>query len=128
MSQMHGDKSSGYISMSEKQRKSTQFASQHAKAQKPIVQIIRESLLSLLILFVCQLEHGSGEIPQAVQLKLSPCSKVTFYTNDTLHKGDGGAEGAGSGHLFSPKHNKSFPNNSTALIKISVSETHKGIL
>lgn len=125
---MHGDRSSGYTSMSEKQRRSTQFASQHAKAQKSIVQIIKESLLSLLILFVCQLEHESGEISQAIQLTLSPCSKVTIYSNDTLHRGGGGAEGAGSSHLFSPRHSKLFPSNSTALIKISVPETHESIL
>lgn len=120
MSQINGHKSSGYISMSAKQRRSTQSASQCAKAQKPIMQNIKKSLLSLLILFVLQLEHGSGEIPQAVQLTLSLCSKVTIYTNDTLHKG--GAKGSGSGHLFSPKHSKSFPSNSIALFKISVSE------
>lgn len=125
---MHGDKSLGYISMSEKQRRSTPFASQHAKAQKPVVQIIKESLLSLLILIVRQLEHGSGEISQAVQLKQFPCSKVIIYTNDTFHKECGGEEGAGSGHLFSPRHSKSFPSNSTALFKISVSETRKSIL
>lgn len=89
---------------------------------------VKESLLSLLMLVVCQHEHGSGKIPQAVQLGLPSCSKGTIYINDTLHKGSGGADGAESHHLFSLMHSTSFPSNSTALIKISVSETHKSIL
>lgn len=97
---MHGDKSSGYISMSEKQRRHGQSASQRAKAQKPTMPIIKENLRTL---FLCQLEHGSGEISRAVQL--SPCSKVIIYTNDTLHKGGGGAEGAEVATFFSPPRN-----------------------
>lgn len=100
MSQRHRDQSSGYISMSEQQKDNTQFASQGTKVQKAIIHTVKESLLSLLMLFVCQHEHRSGEIPQAIQLKLSSCSKVTICINDTLHKGSGGADGAGSGHLF----------------------------
>lgn len=88
--------------MSEKQRRHTESASQRAKAQKPTMPIIKENLLTL---FLCQLEHGSGEIPQAVQLKLSPCSTVIIYTNDTLHKGGGGAEGAEVATFFSPPRN-----------------------
>lgn len=48
---MHRDRSSGGISTLEKQRSSIQFASQCAKAPKYIMQIIKEDLLNLLIMF-----------------------------------------------------------------------------
>lgn len=100
------------------------------------MQIIQENLFCLLILFVCQLEQGSGEIPQAVQLKLSSRSMITIHTDDTSHKGGGGAEGAGSSHLlfsyaqqmipktfYSSDENISFQNTQEHTVKFLLSDT-----
>lgn len=101
ISQMH-DKGSDYISTVEKKRRehtACRPACQDSKIHYAN-HLGKPRAFRLLILFVCQLEQGSGEILPAVQLKVSSCCTVTICTDDALHKGGGGAEGAGSSHLF----------------------------
>lgn len=97
MSQMHEGKSSGYISMSEKKKKQHSVCKPGAKGSK-IHHANNQRKPTQPALLVCQLEHGPGDISQAVRL---PCSKVTIYTNDTLHKGGRRAEDTTSGYFFS---------------------------